>query len=91
MKEVEGLMTVYRSCDFYDFMDEFFLNRFPDHKQRATDSEKGLIRARYFDDSYAREKWRSFQKNPVFYMCHMDKQTLAEFEKAILRRMGDPI
>ena len=83
MSELEGLMKAYRSWDFYDFMDNFFLNCFPHHKQMATDNEKGLIRARYFDDSYAREKWRSFQKNPVSFACHLDSRTLKMFKEAI--------
>jgi len=83
MNELEGLMKAYRSWDFYDFMDNFFLNCFPHHKQMATDNEKGLIRARYFDDSYAREKWRSFQKNPVSFACYLDSRTLKMFKEAI--------
>ena len=43
MNELEGLMKAYRSWDFYDFMDNIFLNCFPHQKQLATDKEKGVI------------------------------------------------
>ncbi len=83
--ELEGLMNAYRSWDYYDFIEVFFANRFPEVKNRAITPDNGLDRSLYWEDYYAREKWRKFQKNPVSYSCRMDVRTLRVFREAIIK------
>ena len=90
MNELSGLMNAYRSWHYYDFIEKFFINRFPDVKDRATTVDNGLDRSLYWKDDYAREKWRKFQKNPVVYMCSMDSMTLKAFSEAITKEINNP-
>jgi len=88
--ELVGLMNAYRSWDFYDFIEVFFVNCFPDVKDRATTTDNSLDRSLYWKDDYAREKWQKFQKNPVSYMCSMDNRTLEAFREAITKEINHP-
>ena len=45
--ELEGLMNAYRSWDYYDFIEVFFVNRFPGIKARSTTVDNGLDRSLY--------------------------------------------
>ena len=85
--ELEGLMNDYRSWDYYDFIEVFFVNRFPGIKARSTTVDNGLDRSLYWKDDYAREKWMKFKSNPVSYMCSMDIRTLQAFREAITKEI----
>ena len=76
MMVLMGLRSAWRSWDFNDFMDNFFVNRFPQYER---ENEHGSYRL----EGYPREKWQKFTDNPVSYMCNMDDNTLSEFAKAI--------
>jgi hypothetical protein len=90
MNELVGLMNAYRSWDYYDFIEVFFVNRFPSVKTRVTTPDNGLDRSLYWKDDYAREKWMKFQSNPVSYMCSMDSRTLEAFREAITKEINHP-
>ena len=77
MMVLMGLRSAWRRWDYDDFMNNFFINRFPRYKERK--NEHG----HYKLEGYALEKWRKFTDNPVAYMCHMDDDTLSAFAKAI--------
>ena len=76
MMVLMGLRSAWMRWDFNDFMDNFFINRFPRHDRK---DEYGS----YILEGYPLEKWRKFRDNPVGYMCNMDDNTLSEFSKAI--------
>ena len=74
---LKGLRSAWINWDFVHFMDNFFINRFPQYKDRK--DEWGS----YVCGGYPREKWDKFTANPVSYMCNMDDDTLKEFAKAL--------
>ena len=83
MMVLKGLMRAWVSWDFVHFMDNFFINRFPQYKDRK--DEWGS----YVCGGYPREKWDKFTANPVSYMCNMDDDTLKEFAKALEKEAED--
>ena len=70
MKELRGLISAWISWDYNDFIEKFFVNRFGYPEE----------------DSYPKEKWDKFKKNPVSYMCSMDEHTFAEFTLAVKKQ-----
>jgi len=69
---LSNLTYAWVNWDYDDFIEKFFKHRFSvdfDFHRSA--------------DSYAKENWTTFSKNPVRYMNSMDLETLSVFTKAI--------
>jgi len=79
MELLRALQEAWVSWDFNAFMEQFFVNRFPQYK----DYQDEYGNYRFVKGSYREEKWKKFQENPVAYICNMDDNTLEEFVKAI--------
>jgi len=76
---LRGLRSAWINWDYDDFMEKFFINRFPNHNTKDDDDS-------YIFDAYSKEKWLKFKDNPVSYMCNMDDITLDEFAKAVYKQ-----
>jgi len=76
---LKGLRSAWINWDYNDFMEKFFINRFPNHNTKDDDGY-------YIFNGYSKEKWLKFQDNPVSYMCNMDDNTLDEFAKAVYKQ-----
>jgi len=79
MELLRALQKAWVSWDFNAFMEQFFVNRFPQYEDCKDEyGNYKLVRG-----DYPYEKWTKFQENPVAYIGNMDDNTLEEFVKAL--------
>ena len=79
MELLRALQEAWVSWDYQRFMENFFVNRFPQYEDCKDEyGNYKLVRG-----DYPYEKWTKFQENPVAYIGNMDDNTLEEFVKAL--------
>jgi len=79
MELLRALQEAWVSWDYQRFMENFFVNRFPQYEDCKDEyGNYKLVRG-----DYPYEKWTKFQDNPVAYIGNMDDNTLKEFVKAL--------
>ena len=79
MKLLRALQEAWVSWDYQHFMEQFFVNRFPQYE----DYKDEYGNYKLVKGDYPHEKWVQFQGKPLAYICNMDDNTLEEFVKAI--------